>query len=106
MLLGGLALAGAASAGERIVPPDPELLARYRACSAEAATRGMGPGEAQACAWTYLLLKLSLLPGVDLETFRSLDPAGRQAVQQEGYAAYLAWKAQSGTARAFGAGGM
>ena len=105
ILAAAVAPSPASWAEEPAVKPDPRLWAEYQACSASAAVRVLGAAEAQACAQSYLLLKLSLLPGVDLEMFRSLRLAERHRVQQEGYAAYLDWRARSEREGAFPDGG-
>ena len=91
-LIPALLTAPSAYADNAPSPPDPERLAIHTACSATAAKRAMDAGEAQACALNYLLLKLSFLPEIDFETFQGLGLTERHAVQQRGYAAYLAWQ--------------
>lgn len=72
--------------------PDFDLLTRYEACSSIAAERGLPPNEARECAGSYMLLKLSFLPEINLEDFNALKPAERHTVNQDAYAAYRAWQ--------------
>ncbi len=72
--------------------PDQALLAAYETCSGAAEVRLLSISEASLCANTYLRLKLSFLPDVNLEEFRSLPALERWEIQQQGYRALLDWR--------------
>ncbi|MEM0949272.1 MAG: hypothetical protein AAGK37_17875 [Pseudomonadota bacterium] len=91
-VLAALFIPMAATAEDLPSHPDMKFLVLHKSCNATAAKRRMSAGEAQFCAANYLRLKLSFLPDVDLEWFYALGFAERHAVNQEGYAAYLAWQ--------------
>ena len=75
-----------------ITTPDVNLLAAYEDCSHAAEVRLLSLEEATRCSETYLLLKLSFLPEIDIAEFKSLPPQERWEIQQRGYAALVAWR--------------
>lgn len=78
--------------GAQLVDPDWKLLSSYETCSDAAAERLLSFSEATHCSEIYLHLKLSFLPDVEYEDFKSLPPEERWRIQQRGYAAFVAWK--------------
>lgn len=85
----------AASPGHADDPvlPDMAVWRIYSDCSAEATRRRLTNDEALACLDAYLRVKLSFLPGMDIERFLKLAPDARWEVNRRAYAAYVAWKA-------------
>ena len=75
-----------------VMAPDVNLLAAYEDCSHAAEVRLLSLEEATRCSETYLLLKLSFLPEIDIAEFKSLPPQERWEIQQRGYAALVAWR--------------
>ena len=75
-----------------VMAPDVNLLAAYEDCSHAAEVRLLSLEEATRCSETYLLLKLSFLPEIDIAVFKSLPPQKRWEIQQRGYAALVAWR--------------
>lgn len=82
------------------VAPDMEVMETYTTCSAEAEHRLLSHSEAQLCLDAYLRLKLSFVPGMDMDRFRRLSIEERWKVNQQGYGAYVAWKAGARAAAA------
>lgn len=72
--------------------PDANDLRTYLECSAAAEVRLLGFDEATLCSTTFMRIKLSLVPDIDLETFNSLLPMEKSAVDRLGYRRYLDWK--------------
>lgn len=72
--------------------PDLNLLAAYQDCSREAEDRLLSLEEATRCSETYLLLKLSFFPEIDIAEFKALPPKERWEIQQRGYAALVTWR--------------
>lgn len=79
--------------------PNKKLLAAYMECSKAAEGGILSRTKAKDCSETYLLLKLSFLPDVKFEEFRSLAPRERWKIQQRGYAALRDWKERHGQSR-------
>ncbi|SMX22517.1 hypothetical protein [Boseongicola aestuarii] len=77
---------------QQIIAPDANLLSAYEDCSHAAEVRLLSLEEATRCSETFLLLKLSLLPEVDIAEFKSLPPQERWEIQRRGYAALVAWR--------------
>lgn len=68
------------------------LYRRHVQCSDAASERMLSVDEAAVCVDTYLMLKLTFLPGADAVRFRTLSPATRALAHQKAYAAYRAWR--------------
>ena len=75
-----------------LVSPDENLLTSYELCSESAEFRVLSRAEAESCSEDYLKLKLSFLPGVELDQFRSLPAAEQWEIQQRAYFALLEWR--------------
>lgn len=70
----------------------PERLDDYRLCSAVAATRMLGPDEAEPCLEAFLAVKLSFIAGMDVESYRALPVEDQIALNLTAYSAYRAWR--------------
>ncbi|MFV1602330.1 MULTISPECIES: hypothetical protein [unclassified Phaeobacter] len=68
------------------------LIAAYFLCSEAAELQVLPQAEAAACVDTYTDVKLSFVDGLDRDDYDALSAAERAVVNQEGYAAYLAWR--------------
>lgn len=68
-----------------------ELYRQHMSCTTSATERMLSSDEAAACSRAFLGLKLSFLPGSDIERFRTLSPAARASGNAKGYDAYRAW---------------
>jgi hypothetical protein len=75
--------------------PSASDLAVYIRCSDVAAERLLSFEEAQICGLTFLRIKLSFLPDVDIERYRGMSAAQKAEANRRGYAAYRAWLAAS-----------
>lgn len=67
------------------------LYRQYAQCTSAAAERMLNSEDAAACSRVFLRLKLSFLPGSDIDRFESLSPATRAIGNAKGYSAYRAW---------------
>jgi predicted ATP-dependent protease len=52
----------------------------------------LGFDEAAFCSTVFMKIKLSFVPDIDLDTFNSLEPAEKSAINRLGYRLYLDWK--------------
>ena len=67
------------------------LYRQHMQCMSAATERMLNSDEAAACSRVFLSLKLSFLPGSDIERFGALSPAARAMGNVKGYNAYRAW---------------
>lgn len=71
------------------------LIAAHFACSDMASERYLSPGEIQYCSAIYQEIKLSFVPGVDLETYFQLSAPEQSAVNKEGFTAFYTWRLEN-----------
>ena len=67
------------------------LFRKHMDCASQATERLMSPGAASDCADIYLRLKLTFLPGVDAEGFKTFSPETRARINRITYVAYRSW---------------
>ena len=71
------------------------LIASYFLCSEAAEVRVLDRAEVEACTSIYTEVKLGFLPEVNMAAYQSMNAAERAEVNQRGYAAYVAWRAEN-----------
>ena len=70
------------------------LYRKHMDCASQATERLMSPGAASDCADIYLRLKLTFLPGVEAEGFKTFSPETRARINRITYMAYRSWLQQ------------
>jgi|AACY02.2.fsa_nt_gi hypothetical protein len=71
------------------------LVALHFFCNATAETRLLSASEVTRCAENYTEMKLGFVGVEDRSVYDAMDPADRNALNLDGYAAYLDWKAEN-----------
>lgn len=71
------------------------LIASYLLCSEAAEVRVLSHAEVETCTSIYTEVKLGFLTEVDMAAYQSMSAAERAEVNQRGYAAYVAWRAEN-----------
>lgn len=74
--------------------PDPTDLRTYLECSEASNVQLLGFNEAAFCSTVFMRIKLSFVPDIDLDTFNSLSPTEKTALDRHSYRLYLDWKEQ------------
>ena len=97
ILTGGSATAED-SPSENAAGPDKADLVHFLECSETARMHVLSLEEAANCLRTYMRIKLSFVPGVNLDDFESLSPSERAAVNLVGYRRYMEWRSRNAAA--------
>jgi hypothetical protein len=84
-----------ALAGSGAAEPSRADLEIFAGCASAAQTRALAAEDARVCAETFLRIKLSFLPEVGPDRFRTLTPVERARTNRAGYLAYMHWRAAS-----------
>ncbi len=71
------------------------LIASYFMCSEASEVRVLDYSEMERCTSTYLQVKLSFVPDFHVDDYYSATAAERAALNQHGYAGFLAWRASN-----------
>ncbi|WP_107497089.1 hypothetical protein [Thalassobius sp. I31.1] len=69
------------------------LITFYLTCSVAAEERILTQSEVTSCASAYTAVKLSFIPDITPDTFAALPVEQRVAINNDAYAAWVAWQA-------------
>ena len=71
------------------------LIATYLMCSEAAEVRVLNASEIESCTSIYMQVKLSFIPDIEVNDYQRATATERAALNQQGYAAFLAWRASN-----------
>ncbi|WP_299893227.1 hypothetical protein [uncultured Ruegeria sp.] len=75
-----------------MTPETLALIATYLMCSEAAEIRVLDRSEVKNCTSIYMQVKLSFVPDFHIEDYRRATATERAALNQQGYASFLAWR--------------
>ncbi|MEM6890713.1 MAG: hypothetical protein AAGF50_00695 [Pseudomonadota bacterium] len=78
-----------------MTPETLALIATYLTCSEAAELRILDRSEIDRCASIYTQVKLSFVPDFHDDDYHSATASERAALNQQGYAGFLAWRASN-----------